>query len=381
MRALDFWNANIVRSVVASAALIVSSACAFAVHAQQAPAQNVVLVMTDGFRWQEMFRGADAALLTAKSNWDGRSVDDLRKRYLADTPEQRRKLLLPFVWSTLVPQGVIFGDRDAGGSASVSNGLNFSYPGYSETLTGHPDPRVRSNDNVPNPSVTVFEWLNTRPGFQGKVAAFGAWEVFDGIFNKGRCGFPVNAGYAPLIVEPSTPAIDAVNQVKETAPHVWDDEVFDGPEFLLAREYLRTKHPRVLFLSLGETDDWAHSGNYGEYLESAHRADAYLKELWELLQSMPEYRGNTALLFTTDHGRGSAGTADPKDWQSHGEKIADSRFIWFAGMGPGLPASGVSLASGILQNQFAATLAKLLGENWNAAEPKAGKPLHIVGAE
>ena len=186
---------------------------------------------------------------------------------------------------------------------------------------------------------------------------------------------PVNAGYAPLEISPSNTAIDTLNQVKATAPRVWDDEVFDGPEFLLAKEYLVAKHPRVLFVSLGETDDWAHAGNYGEYLASAHRADAYLKGLWELLQSMPQYRGTTALLFTTDHGRGSADGPGSKDWESHGDKLPDSRFIWFAAMGPGIPAQGVAKATQATQNQFAATLAKLLGEDWTAAEPQAGKPL------
>ncbi|MGI8992391.1 MAG: hypothetical protein ACR2I2_22775, partial [Bryobacteraceae bacterium] len=41
----------------------------------------------------------------------------------------------------------------------VTNGLNFSYPGYSETLCGFADPRIKSNDKVPNPNVTVLEWL------------------------------------------------------------------------------------------------------------------------------------------------------------------------------------------------------------------------------
>ncbi len=91
-------------------------------------------------------------------------------------------------------QGQIFGNRDVGSESQVTNGLNFSYPGYNETLTGFADPRIHSNDNVPNPNVTVFEWLNAKPAFTGKVAAFGAWDVFNGIFNRrtlrlcGQCG-------------------------------------------------------------------------------------------------------------------------------------------------------------------------------------------------
>src|SRR5438270_708740 len=75
---------------------------------------RVVLVMTDGLRWQEVFRGADESLLVPARYYEGRSVDALKERYLGATPEIRREKLMPFLWSTLVPQGQIYGDRDAG---------------------------------------------------------------------------------------------------------------------------------------------------------------------------------------------------------------------------------------------------------------------------
>ena len=117
-------------------------------------------------------------------------------------PEERRARLFPFLWGTLVPQGEIYGDLDAGSDAHVTNGFNFSYPGYSETLTGHGDPRIHSNDNMPNPNTTVLEFLEHQPGFEGRVAAFGAWEVIAGIVNAGRCGFPVNVAYDSLRLSP-----------------------------------------------------------------------------------------------------------------------------------------------------------------------------------
>ncbi len=351
--------------------------------AQRAPrrqspgaAQNVVLVMTDGFRWQEMFRGADASLLIPANYYNDRSVDDLKARFLAPTPEERRKLLMPFIWSTLVPQGQIFGDRDQGSDASVTNGFNFSYPGYSETLTGHPDPRIDSNDNKPNPNVTVLEWLNKQPGLEGSVAGFGAWEAFNGILNKERCGFPVNAGYDAFLLTPMTPTLALLNESKQDAPRIWPDEPFDAPEFDTALEYIRSKHPHVLFLSLGETDDWAHMGNYGEYLLAAHRADAYLQRLWTTLQTMPQYRGNTTLLFTTDHGRGPD---EDSGWRSHGQKWPDSKYIFVGLLGAGIPQAGLrAQAAPVTQSQIAATLAKLLGKDWNAAEPQAAAPLPIA---
>ena len=348
----------------------------YAAHAQlAAPAHNVLIVMTDGFRWQEMFRGADAALLTPKTYWDDRNPDSLRQQLLAATPEERRIKLLPFLWGKLIPQGQIYGDLDAGSDAHVTNGFNFSYPGYSETLTGHGDPRIHSNDNIPNPNVTVLEFLNKQPGFVGQVAAFGAWEVIAGVVNAQRCGFPVNVSYDPLRVSPSTPAIDLLNAIKAESPKVWADESFDAPTFHTALEYLKLRKPRVLFLSLGETDDWAHAGNYGEYLLSAQRFDADLAELWNTVQAMPEYRGNTTLIVLTDHGRGNG----PEDWKSHGQKIPDSKNIWIAMIGPGIPAHGIERGSKpVTQSQVAATAARLLGLDWNAAERRAGPPVPLV---
>jgi hypothetical protein len=332
---------------------------------------RVILVMTDGLRWQEVFRGADESLLAPKKYFDGRSVKTLRESYLAETAEERRQRLMPFLWKTMIPSGEMYGDRDAHSDASVTNGFNFSYPGYSETLTGHGDPRVNSNDNVPNPNVTVLEWLNRQPGLQGQVAAFGAWDVIAGIVNAGRCGCTVNAGYEPLLMTPMTPRLEMLNEWKAESPRIWDDEPFDAPVFYTAMEYIKEKKPRVVFLSLGETDDWAHGGNYGEYLNSANRVDGYLEKLWTALQAMPEYKGNTTLIFLPDHGRGSG-----EDWTTHGQKVPDSKYIFMGFMGPKTPALGNRAdVPAVTQSQVAATLAKVLGLDWNAEEPKAGVPV------
>ena len=346
---------------------------------QPAPAQNVVLIMTDGLRWQEVFRGASAGLLTPGHYYDGRDVGPLRQQFLTPTPEESRRLLMPFLWGHLAVHGQIFGDRDRGSDISVTNGLNFSYPGYSETLTGHPDPRIHSNDDVPNPNQTVLGWIATRPGFENSVAAFGAWNVIGNIVNPARCRCVVNAGYTPLTVPPVTPEIALLNSLKQNSPRLWDDEVFDAPEFETAMEYVRVHHPRVLFLSLGETDDWAHGGNYGEYLLSAHRVDAYIERLWTALQSMPQYKDKTTLMVTTDHGRGGDSN---NEWQSHGEKLPDSKYIFLGLLGSGVPADGVrSNTPALTQSQIAATLARFLGEDWTRAEPAAGKPIAAIAGK
>ncbi len=333
--------------------------------------QNVILVMTDGLRWQEVFGGADEALMNKESG-GVKDVDALRKAYWRDTPEQRREALLPFFWSVIARSGVLYGNQAKGSVAHVTNGLNFSYPGYNETLTGYPDPGINSNAKRPNPNVTVFEWLHRKQPFRGKVAAFAAWDVFPSIFNRERCGFPVNAGYEPFTEGRITPQIELLNRLKAETPKKWDEEPFDSTPFYTSLEYLKTRKPRLLYLSLGETDDWAHEGNYAEYLDAAHRVDLYLKMIWETIQSMPEYRGRTTLLVATDHGRGDA----PVGWRSHGTTTKGSENIWVAVLGPDTPALGErSQGPAVTQSQIAATVAALLGQDYCAAVPKAAKTI------
>lgn len=335
--------------------------------------RNVVVVMTDGLRWQEVFQGADAALIN-KENGGVSDPDALRKTYWRDTPEARREALLPFLWSTVARQGQIFGNRNKGSDSWVTNGLNFSYPGYSETFCGFVDPAMNSNNKIQNPNVTVFEWLHSKPAFRGKVAALGAWDVFPFIFNAPRAGFPVNGGNDPYEAKPMTPALALINRLKKESA-IWEGEAFDAFTFHTAMAHIKQHKPRLLYLGLGETDEWSHAGKYAEYLGSARRVDSYLRELWETLQSMPGYRDTTTLIFLPDHGRGEA----PVEWKSHGQKIADSKYIWMAFLGPDTAPLGERTKTGpVTQNQVAATVAALLGEDYVAAVPKAGAPIRDV---
>jgi hypothetical protein len=355
-------------SLAATLAIAVSSA------APPQKTKNLIFVMTDGLRWQEVFNGAEQALMTKESG-GLQDVAGLKKTYWRDTVDARRAALMPFLWSVISKRGQIYGNRALGSDAYVTNGLNFSYPGYNETFCGFPDPNIKSNDKTPNPNVTVLEWLNNKPAYHGKVAAFAAWDVFPYIFNAQRAGFLVNAGYDPLTSVRNSARVDLLNQLRVEGPRVWDDEVFDPILFHTALEYLKESKPRILYISLGETDDWAHAGNYAQYLDAAHRVDAYLKILWDTVQTIPGYRDQTTLIFSPDHGRGDA----PIAWKSHGEKVPASRYIWMAFLGPDTPALGErSHTQAVTQNQIAATLAGLLGEDYSKAVPKAGPPISDI---
>lgn len=282
---------------------------------------------------------------------------------------------MPFFWTVVARQGQVFGDPAAGSVARVTNDLRFSYPGYNEMLAGFADPRIDSNDKVPNPNVTVLEWLNRRPGFEGRVAAFASWELLRWILNHERSGIPSN-GDGPPVAEPTTERERMLNELSAELPPYWGSTRFDAPTAFGAIEHLRSRRPRVLYVMLGETDEWAHQRRYDLYLDAAWRNDRMVRRLWETAQSMPEYANRTALVLTTDHGRGEATT----DWPSHGRETPASDRIWIAVMGPGIAPLGLRSGVNATQSQVAATIAALVGEDYPRAQPRAAAPLDLSRA-
>ncbi|MDB6038044.1 MAG: putative superfamily protein, partial [Verrucomicrobiales bacterium] len=297
----------------------------------------------------------------------------LRKMYWRETSQERRKALLPFFWTQIATHGQLFGNQAVGSVVRVSNGKNFSYPGYNEIVTGIADPRVDSNDKKPNPNLNVFEWLNSRSQFKRKVAVFGSWDVFPYIFNIERSRLPIWPAWEGRFTEREIQVPKYLTElVRDTTP-VWHDIIHDSFLFHAIPGYLKREKPRAVFIGFGETDEWAHAGRYDLYLQAAHLVDRFVKDLWERAQSMPQYRDKTTFIITADHGRGSGLI----DWKSHGEKIAGSDGDWLAVIGPDTPALGERQQSTMYaQSQLAATIAALLGENFRPASPASGPPIH-----
>ncbi len=351
--------------------LLIAFATAVLVAQGPQPAANVLFVTLDGMRWQEVFGGMQADLLTKDGGGvTEQAAKDSERRFGGADAEERRRKLMPFLWTVVAKQGQIFGDPSAHSVARVTNGLWFSYPGYNEMLSGAADPRVDSNDKRPNPNVTVLEWLNRQPTFAGRVAAFGSWEVLPYIVNDARSGIPSN-GDGPPIAKPVTDREKAFNEFAAELPPYWGETRFDAPTALGALEYFRKARPRVFYVMLGETDEWAHGRRYDLYLDAAERNDRFIRRLWETAQSMPEYANRTALLIATDHGRGDTAV----DWTDHGRKVPAAERIWMAAMGPGVGPLGVRRDVTVTQSQIAATIASFLGQDFRRENPKAAPPL------
>lgn len=337
--------------------------------------QNVVLVTLDGARHQEIFGGLDIDVLRAFAGKTPAESHALYKEYWAPSPEERRRKLMPFFWSTLMTAGSIAGNPAAGSVAKVTNRHHFSYPGYAEILTGEAhDDVINSNDARQNPYETVLEFVRRKLALpRSQVAAFTSWGIFSGIVEHVPGSITSNAGVQPW---PGTdPLLRQLDQLQSEVRAPWSLIRHDAFTFRFAMSYLKTERPRLLYLALDETDDWAHDGKYDLVLDAYARTDRQLRELWEWLQSDPQYTGRTTLLITTDHGRGR-GTAD---WRSHNNTIPGADEIWVAAIGPdSAPRGEWRNAAPVYQNQIAATVASLFGLDLAEIRPSAGHPIKAV---
>jgi hypothetical protein len=329
-------------------------------------------VTLDGFRWQEIFRGADTSLINSHFTSDKRGI---LKKFDGINAEEKRMKLLPFFWSVLAKKGQLYGNRDLGNMDEVANPYYFSYPGYNEIFTGFPDPRMNTNDPILNPNRNVLEYINSQNGFQGRVAVFSSWERFPQIFNVGRSKLMVNSGYTDFIDPNKSSRFNFLNKIQHEAPKLLGDSTrLDFFTYEMAFQYLNEFKPRVLYLSWDETDDFAHEGHYDWYLNAAHQEDAFLNELWNYIQSNPNYSNKTTLIISCDHGRG-AGQEKGDRWTDHGKGTPNSNQTWFAVIGPDTPATGeMNTPNKTYHKQFAQTIALLLGLNF------AGKADHEVGS-
>jgi phosphopentomutase len=138
-----------------------------------------------------------------------------------------------------------------------------------------------------------------------------------------------------------------------------------------AKEYLQNNHPRFAFIGFDETDDYAHEGNYDAYLNTANTLDRYMQDLWDFLQSDPQYKNKTTLIITCDHGRGNVPVFE---WRHHGH-VLNAENIWIAALGAGVKAKGEVNDKMLLhQNQIAATIAALLGYTYKT-DHFSGQPI------
>jgi hypothetical protein len=328
----------------------------------KAPTRNIIIITTDGFRWQELFRGADSTIIH-----NAQQVKDtglMCAQYWDENIIERRKKLMPFFWNIISQKGQMYGNRDLNNDMNVKNLYKISYPGYNEIFTGSADRTLIPNLAIRNNNINILEWLNNQDAYKGKVVAYSSWNILPYILAEKETGLPVNSGYE-MLKETEDSVNVAINLAQANVMNKTQCR-FDMLTFGAAKRYLEDKHPKVLYLGLGETDEFAHKGEYDHYLQKAHQFDEMVAELWYFVQTDPFYKNNTTFIITTDHGRGKKATT----WNSHGFWVGGSGQTWLATIGEGIAPLGELKERGqIYTSQIAATISQLLGEKFKSNHP------------
>jgi hypothetical protein len=335
--------------------------------------RHVILITLDGIRTQDMFGGMDPVIAADPEASGIYEEEVIFERYWRDTAGARRQALMPHWWSELVPQGMLLGNRNKGSAVTVQNDQWFSYPGYSEILTGKPQSEVQSNDLVRYPHATFMDYLvKALPAEKSAVAQIGSWDGFAMAASEKDGSFMMTGAYADIPAGLSTPRMDLYSDLRRNIQGLWEEGSTDAPSFRLGKEYLLKHKPRMLWIGLGQSDDWAHARRYDLLLDYLHLVDSWIADLWTTVQSTEGLRDQTTLIVTTDHGRGLT----LEDWVEHGREIPGCADIWMFILGPDTPALGeVGPYPEVFQGSVASTSLQLMGLDWTEFDPDAAPPV------
>ncbi|MFV0145974.1 alkaline phosphatase family protein [Empedobacter falsenii] len=327
---------------------------------------KVIVITMDGVRWKEVFRGADKYLIN-RPNFTS-SMNYHKEKYFVEDSLQRRKLLMPFTWNYIAKKGVILGNRDEKNHVNLTNKPLWSYPGYNEIITGKPDDiNIINNDDILNPNVSIFEYVNNIPTYNQKVMVVGSWKMFPYIFNQNRSKLLINSGYQHSFNPKPTGKELYLNKLQDLTPKLWQNTRYDIFTHEYALEAMKNQKPHLLFIGYGEPDDFGHDKDYDHYLNAINRNDKMIEEIWNYVQSDPYYKDQTTILVTTDHGRG-----DFYEWVDHSKHVKGSSNSFIILLGPSIKKENFTKKD-YYSTQIAQTIADLLEIKWH--NPDAGKSL------
>jgi hypothetical protein len=144
----------------------------------------------------------------------------------------------------------------------------------------------------------------------------------------------------------------------------------DELSIYVARELMRQHAPSLLWITLHDIDI-AHSGTYSLYIDGIRRSDRLCAEIWNMIETEPEYAGKTHLFILPDFGRDSDTDSSGNGFQHHRTGDPLSRTTWMMVLGPGV-RENVVVDRPVESIDLVPTLGALLGFSTRLAQ---GKPL------
>ena len=234
----------------------------------------------------------------------------------------------------LVERGVGLG---AVGAPLIASGPRFvSLPGYREILTGR-----RNHDCIDNRCATLCEptlldelRLRNQLGRED-VAVIASWEVIARAASATPEALTLSAGRSGGATRERLAVDETTRRHLERAASAaaWPGHGDYRPDAwtgTLALDYVAARHPRLLWVALGDTDEHAHRGDRAGYQRALGDADDFLGRLLALV-------GDDAIvLVASDHGRSA-------NFRDHGDSV-ESSHTWLVAAGGPLPRLGLAPA-------------------------------------
>ena len=279
--------------------------------------KNVIIVVIDGPRYSE--------------TWD-------------QTPG-----LIPSMSTVLRPQGTFF-------NSFYNDGYTYTNSGHAAITTGVNQPIDNYGDELPaNPSI-FQHWLKST----GKPAT-AAWIVTskDKLYILGNTLHPEwHDQYQPSV----NCGVNGPGSGYRA----------DSLTLVVAKRVLAEHKPNLMLINFMEPDGYAHAGNWDNYQRGIAANDRYVKQLWDFLRKDKNYKKNTTLLITNDHGRHLDGING--GFIDHGDNCEGCRHISLLALGPDF-RKGSTVATRHTLVDIPATVAKLLGFSFEQSEGQVIKDL------
>ena len=248
---------------------------------------RVILVTFDGVRWQDLFDAAGSLVPQA------------------DQPA------FPFLRS-IEKRGALFGDPAQNSSVEVGSAAPVSLPSYQALALGRAT-SCADNDCPQIAEETVFESVARQLALpKPQVAVFASWQPIARAAARDATAIHIDAGLGA-----------------GEAPPPWEEARYDRSTVDMALAALERDHPRLLWISFDDTDEWAHKGEAAATIQALRAADAFLAALFHTIERLPaDVRDHTTVIVTTDHGRG----AGPL-WTTH-SRLPEAKRMWLYAQGP-----------------------------------------------
>jgi len=313
----------------------------------------VVLVVLDGVRWQDVYEGADRALLGPRAG--------------PSAAPSGPRALLPNLYRLLDAHGVALGAPGHGPEIAATGPQYISLPGYLEIFSGHADSRCLSNFCGRAPGRTLVDDVRESSG-GAEVGVVTSWPTIARAAAADPSGVVLTAGRRVTdradLLRADEPTAALLDQGARAS--AWPGEDDYRPDALTGRialRYLVAAHPRFLFVGLGDADELAHRNDYRGYLGALRASDAFIGGLLDALATMGARGRHTTVVVTTDHGRAYG-------FRDHGPFHPESGRVWLIAGNGDTHGGGLAVASRRhTLSDVAPTVRALLGITGGEGEP------------